>query len=119
MRTNLEKKGAAQAATLGAMIGILTLAVVNWGTELSDSFKNQVHAVGKLFIPGAQGIGPYSGKEAISLAAWLAGWFILHLVLRRRELSSTTVSALFLAGIAAATTLLWPPATHWAVSALK
>ena len=60
-KINLEKNGAAQAAILSLMIGILTLALVNLGTEISEALKNAVHTIGKLWIPGAEGIGPYSG----------------------------------------------------------
>lgn len=117
-KTNLDKKGAAQAALLGAMLGILTLSLVNFGTELSEGFKTAVHNVGKLWIPGAEGIGPYSGKETLSLVVWLVSWFVLHRLLRAREWNNQIVVALFLIGIASATTLLWPPATHWLVHLL-
>jgi hypothetical protein len=115
-KTNLAKDGAAQAALLSAMAGILALALVNLGTEISESFKEKIHGIGKLFIPGAEGIGPYSGKEVMALAAWLASWFVLHLCLRDRELSDRAVVGIFLMGVALATTLLWPPAMHWTLA---
>lgn len=114
-KTNLEKEGAAQAALLGAMLGILTLALVNLGTELSEGFKAAVHNIGRLWIPAAEGIGPYSGKESISLVVWLGSWLLLDRTLRSQEWDHPFVVTLFLAGIAVATTLLWPPVTHWAV----
>ena len=117
-KTNLEKMGAAQAAILAAALGLLTLSLVNLGTEVSEAFKTTVHNTGKLWMPGAQGIGPYSGKETISLAVWLGSWFFLYRILRAKEWNPQTVLILFLAGIAAATTLLWPPVTHWAVHSL-
>lgn len=117
-KTNLEKMGAAQAAILAAMLGLLTLSLVNLGTELSKAFETAVHNTGKLWMPGAQGIGPYSGKETISLVVWLGSWFFLHRTLRTREWDAKAVLAIFLIGIAVATTLLWPPVTHWAVHSL-
>ena len=108
-RTDLEKKGAGQAAFLSAMLGVLTLALVNLGTEGSAAFKSLVHSIGKLWMPGAEGIGPYSGKETISLAVWLLSWLVLHRVLRGNELNHKFAVSLFLVGIALATTLLWPP----------
>lgn len=118
-KTDLNQKGAAQAALFSVALGVLTLALVNLGTEFSESFKATVHQIGKLWMPGAQGIGPYSGKETLSLLVWLASWFLLHRVLRQREWNPPLVTSLFLAGIAVATTLLWPPVTHEVVHILK
>ena len=106
---NLEKKGAAQAAFLSAMFGCLTLALVNVGTEMSEAFKDWVHWVGKLWIPGAQGIGPYSGKETFMLVGWFLSWLVLYRLLRNREWNNALVLAIFLVGIGVATTLIWPP----------
>lgn len=108
-KADVEKSGMAQAALLGAMFGVLTLAVVNAGTEVSDAFKAGVHEIGKLWMPGAEGIGPYSGKESLALVVWLASWLLLHRLLRAREWNHRIVLAVFLLGIAVATTLLWPP----------
>lgn len=111
-KTDLEKNGAAQAAMLAAAFGVLTLAAVNVGTEVSEVFKTRVHDVGKALVPGAEGIGPYSGKEAISLAVWLLSWWALHRFFRAKELPAATFMALFLILVALATTLVWPPVTH-------
>jgi len=108
-KTDLEKMGVAQAAFLSAMLGVLTLALVNLGTQGSAAFKSLVHSIGKLWMPGAEGIGPYSGKETISLIVWLLSWLILHRMLRGKQLDHKIAISLFLAGIAVATTLLWPP----------
>ena len=108
-RKNENSDGAAQAAVLAVMIGVLTLAFVNLGTEVSDGFKEMVHGVGKLWMPGAQGIGPYSGKETLSLLAWLISWGLLHSFLRKRELNHRRALVIFLIGMALATTLIWPP----------
>lgn len=109
MKTNLEKYGAAQAAMLSVMIGVLTLALINLGTVVSANFKTSVHNIGKAWMPGAEGIGPYSGKQTIALLAWLLSWWILHWLLRKKEWNPPTVTVIFLIGIALATTLLWPP----------
>jgi hypothetical protein len=103
------KGGAAQAAMLSAMLGCLTLAVVNLGTEMSDGFKTFVHQIGKLWMPGAEGIGTYSGKETLMLSVWILSWLILGKILRNREWNMNVVWILFLLGIGVATTLLWPP----------
>jgi hypothetical protein len=108
-KIDLKKIGAAQAALLSSMLGILALALVNLGTEISKAFQTRVHNLGMLWMPGAEGIGPYSGKETISLVVWLASWFLLHRLLRAKEWNHQAVIAFFLMGIACATTLLWPP----------
>ena len=101
--------GAAVAALYGAMIGMLTLGVVNVLTQASKAFNAWVHGVGKLWMPGAAGIGPYSGKETLSLVAWLGAWAILHYTLRAKELKMSTALIVFLVGVGVATTLIWPP----------
>ena len=117
--SDLEKLGAAQAAILAAMLGTLSLAVVHLGTEMSAGFKKLVESLGKAWMPGAEGIGPYAGKETVMAVVWLTSWYLLHLWLRKKEWNQNVVFTAFLAGLALATTLLWPPVTHWAVHLLK
>ena len=105
--------GAAIAAYLSAMIGLLTLGAVVLACEASKALTDQVYAIGKLWMPGAEGIGPYSGKETLSLAAWLLSWASLHHLLRRKELNGGLWLTVFLAGVGVATTLVWPPAWHF------
>lgn len=101
--------GAAVAALMAAMLGMLALAVVNAFTAASKPFNTWVHDVGKLWMPGAAGIGPYSGKETISLLVWLGAWVLLHYALRGREMRLSTWLVVFLVGVGVATTLIWPP----------
>ena len=107
--------GEAVAALLAAGIGMLALALVNQIAELSDPFAAWLHGIGKLWMPGAPGIGPYSGKETVSVLAWLVSWAILHPALRTRELSVSRWLVVFLVMVAVATTFIWPPVyTHFA-----
>ncbi len=101
--------GAAVAAIISAVLGMITLAVVNWGTAASKAFNEWVHGIGKLWMPGAEGIGPYSGKETLSLVVWIGSWIVLHVALRNRELNLSRWLIIFLVGVGVATTLLWPP----------
>jgi hypothetical protein len=101
--------GIAVAALMSVVIGVVTLAVVNIFTTASPAFNAWVHSIGKLWMPGAQGIGPYSGKETLSAIAWLASWLILHYALRRREMNLSRWVIGFLVGVGLATTLIWPP----------
>ncbi len=105
--------GAAIAAYLSAMIGLLVLSLSALLSEISEPMKNWIHEVGKLWILGAEGIGPYSGKETLGLVGWLFSWLILNKVLRKKELSGGFWLVIFLVGIGIATTLIWPPI--WAI----
>jgi hypothetical protein len=107
--TRHRENGAAVAAILSAVLGLCTLAMVNLGTQASKAFNAWVHGVGKLWMPGAEGIGPYSGKETLSLAVWVGSWILLHLALRHRHPNLGRWLVVFLVGIGIATTLLWPP----------
>jgi hypothetical protein len=111
--------GAAVAAFISASLGILALAVSHLLCEVSDPIKGSVHALGKLWIPGAEGIGPYSGKETIQLLVWLPSWLVLHLLLRKKNVSVWWSGLVFLMIIGVATTLLWPPVTHVVAEAIK
>ena len=107
--TRVIPSGIAIAALMASMLGLLALAVVNVLTAASKGFSTWVHGVGKLWMPGAEGIGPYSGKETISLVVWLGTWVVLHYALRERELKLSTWLIAFLVGVGVATTLIWPP----------
>lgn len=112
MKASERPTGIASAAILAAALGLLALAVSHLLAEYSDAGKNWVHGWGRAWMPGAQGIGPYSGKETLTLIAWLGSWILLHLWLRRKNASLIFTGALFLMGVGLATTLLWPPVTE-------
>jgi hypothetical protein len=113
--TSSMPSGIAVAALMASMFGMLALAVVNVFTEASKGFNTWVHSVGKLWMPGAAGIGPYSGKETIALVVWLGSWIVLHHTLRGRELRLSTWLIVFLVGVGVATTLIWPPVIEYLV----
>ena len=101
--------GVAVAALLAAMLGMLALAAVNQATQISPPFNTWVHGVGKLWMPGAERIGPYSGKQTLAAVAWIGSWVLLHLVLGRREMAVSRWLIVFLVGAGIATTWIWPP----------
>ncbi|MBI2026416.1 MAG: hypothetical protein HYS98_01170 [Deltaproteobacteria bacterium] len=107
--------GSAQAAILAAMIACLTLALVNLTTEISTQFKDFAFSIGRLWMPGAEGIGPYSGKETISFLVWILSWLVLSRLFKKRSRSPLVVISIFLVGIGVATTLLWPPVFNFIV----
>lgn len=104
--------GPATAALLSSGLGVVALGVSQVLSEASEPFKQAMQALGNLWIPGAPGIGPYSGKETVALLTWILSWLLLHLWLRRRNVNvwGTGVVTLLLIGVA--TTILWPPVTH-------
>jgi hypothetical protein len=104
-----QASGPAVAAILSAVLGMITLALVNLGTQASQAFNAWVHGIGKLWMPAAEGIGPYSGKQTLSAAVWIGTWIVLHLALRGRDLNLGRWLIVFLVGVGIATTLLWPP----------
>lgn len=116
-RANEIPPGYAISAYLSVMIGLLTMAVVNFFAEASEAFKTFVHQAGKAWMPGAQGIGPYSGKETFGLLAWLVSWAVLHYAFGKRLQNDAVWLTVFLAGIGLATTLFWPPVIHWLLKA--
>ncbi|HEY3230353.1 MAG TPA: hypothetical protein VGJ87_14120 [Roseiflexaceae bacterium] len=107
--------GPAIAAMYAALLGLLTMAIVNVIMEASAPFKDAVFGIGKAWMPGAAGIGPYSGKETILLVVWLGAWVILHYALRKRDLPLKPWAIGFLIGIGVATTLFWPPIIEFLV----
>lgn len=104
--------GPAVAAYTSSMLGVLTLSFVNLGTEASTNFKDLVDHVGKLWMPGAAGIGPYSGKETLGLIMWVGSWLLLHRLWHRRELNEPKWLLIFCMGMGLATLFLWPPVIH-------
>jgi len=106
-----EANGPLVAAMLAIVTGLLVMAFVNIGTDMSAGFKDTVHGIGKAWIPNAQGIGPYSGKETLMLLGWLGSWPLYHLLLRRRELNLKVWFLVFVVGVAVAALLVWPPVT--------
>ena len=104
--------GPAAAALLSVGLGLLALGLSQVLSEASMRVKDAMQAVGNAWMPGAQGIGPYSGKETLALLVWLISWAVLHALLRRREVSVVLAAAVALVLVGIATTILWPPVTH-------
>lgn len=104
--------GPAAASLLAVGLGLLALGVSQVLSEASVSFKGAMQTLGNLWIPGAAGIGPYSGKETVALLTWLLSWAALHLLLRKREVKLVIAGAATFLLIGFATTILWPPVTE-------
>jgi hypothetical protein len=104
--------GPAVAALLSIGIGALLMAIVVGISDANKAFESDVvHALGRLWVPGAAGIGPYSGKFTVFLLGWLLSWGGLHLALRRREPDLARWSLVSFVLIGLAILLVWPPIT--------
>jgi hypothetical protein len=105
--------GADMAAILAAAFAVFALGVVVLATELNKGLQDAVFAIGKAWMPHADRIGPYSGKETVTLVLWMGSWLGLHLALRRRSLDPRPWFAVALALVLAGVILVWPPVWHW------
>ena len=104
--------GPAAAALLAAGLGLFGLALSHVFSEASEAFKHVMQTLGNAWIPGAQGIGPYAGKETVGVLVWLISWAFLHVLLKKRQISMIAAGVVTLVLIGTATTLLWPPVIH-------
>ena len=105
--------GAAVAALLSIGIGAMAMAIVVGFSDASAAFNSGfVHSVGKAWVPGAQGIGPYSGKFTFFLVGWLLSWAVGHVALRNRDVDLGKWAIVSFALISLAILLVWPPITH-------
>ena len=104
--------GPAAAALISVGLGLLSLGVFHVLSEASTRVKDAMQVLGNAWIPGAQGIGPYSGKETAALLVWLISWAALHALWRRRDASVVLAGTVALVLVGVATTILWPPVTH-------
>ena len=109
--TERKPTGSAVAAFLSAMIGLLTLGIANIGDE-AKVLTSWLLQIGKLWIPNAQGIGPYSGKETLLLLGWLLSWVVLHIMLRKRDVKLAIPVGIFIMGMAFATLFIYTPFIH-------
>jgi hypothetical protein len=102
--------GAAAAACLAGVVGMLAQGVVVMLTYNSEPMKQLMMKLGVVLpVVGPGANGPYAGHETVFLFSWLLSWVVLHYALRRRNFTGSGWLLLTLGGIAAASLLLWPP----------
>lgn len=94
---------------ISAMIAVLSLGISNIVASLSDEAKIFIHLLGKAWIPGAQAIGPYSGKETIMLLGWGISWLVLYFSIRNKRVNLSVCTIIFMTGVGIATLLVWNP----------
>ena len=108
----IRPNGPAAAAMLAAVVGLLSMAVGHVLATALQPFEAALLAAGRVFFPGGDTTGGYSGKELVALVVWLGGWALLHRRLRQRQVGLTGVTAMVLLALLAATLLVWPPITR-------
>jgi hypothetical protein len=111
--------GPAAAAVLAAGVGLLSMAVAHLIAAAYQPFEAALLVVGRLFFPGGDTVGGYSGNELVALIVWLGGWLLLHRRLRQRQVGLTGVAAALLLCLLVATLLLWPPFTRLLVRLVR
>ncbi len=111
--------GPAAAAVLAAGVGLLSMAVAHLIAAAYQPFEAALLVVGRLFFPGGDAVGGYSGNELVGLVVWLGGWALLHWRLRQRQVGLTGVTAILLVCLLVATLLFWPPFTRLLVRLVR
>lgn len=104
-----KKNGSAAAAMIASMVAILSLGIANLISVMSKDVKLIIHEIGKAWIPGAESIGPYSGKETIMLLGWGMSWIILYFALRNHDVRLSLYTIIFIIGVGIATLFVWNP----------
>ena len=110
-----EHSGPAAAAILSATFSCFFLMVNQHLTMVSEAWKNWVWTLGA-WIPGSHNpdplygqIGPYAGKETLLIISWLGSWFILHQIMKNRQVKPRTIFFWMLTFLIAATVMNWHP----------
>jgi hypothetical protein len=105
--------GPAAAVLLSIGIGALAMAIVVGFADANKAFNDGfVHSVGKAWVPGAQGIGPYSGKFTFFFVGWLLSWAVGHVALKNKDVDLGKWAIVSFALISLGILLVWPPITH-------
>ena len=92
-------------AFLASSFGVLALAIVNFITDLTGGNPGPV---GKA-ITLHPGIGPYSGKQTISIAVWLISWLVLYKIFADKDIDEQKLFWLTFFIYILATLLIFPP----------
>ncbi|WP_426451853.1 hypothetical protein ACP26L_07045 [Paenibacillus sp. S-38] len=106
------KNGEAVAAMLAVLLGMAVLTAAHWWSSGDPASANPRLLKLASWVPGGLRIGPYAGKEAAALAAWLGSWPMLFLLLRRYDPPLKTWAYGFAAVFVLLLLLLWPPVYH-------
>jgi hypothetical protein len=115
MQDQTKPNGPVAAAFLAAGVGSLVIGISVVLNEASETIKNAIGVDVNAFLRFDQnfglgsGVGPLSGKVALSVIAFAVSWIVFHLWLRGREVNfrSYFIASLVLVGLGFA--LTFPP----------
>jgi hypothetical protein len=77
--------GPAAAAMIAAGFGIFVLGLLTTLAEISEATREFLAS----FEMG-RSVGPLAGKTTLAVAAWLAGWVVLHWAWRKQDVALST-----------------------------
>jgi hypothetical protein len=92
-------------AFLASAFGVLAMAIINFITDITGGNPGPV---GKS-ITLHSGIGPYSGKQTISIVVWIIAWLILSKLLVNKDVDEQKIFRCTIIIYALATLLIFPP----------
>lgn len=106
--------GPDMAAVLAACIAVFALGAVQVWVVLDEGGGNKqlMQDIGNAWMPHAEHIGPYSGKETVMALAWIVSWAGLHLALRHRHVDPRPWFGVGLLLILLGVLGVWPPVWH-------
>ncbi|HVJ49861.1 hypothetical protein [Desulfitobacterium sp.] len=92
-------------AFLAAGLGLLTVSILNLLQSLTGGAKGSVGT----FLTLHQGIGPYSGKQVLSILVWVIAWVVLNKSLANKDLEPAKIMRWSYILIVVAGLLVFPP----------
>jgi hypothetical protein len=104
--------GRACAIVFSSWCALYTLIGLQWWSVIQPLEANRVFAQMGKWVPYGWAIGPYAGKEVITLIVWVVAQGILTLLLKKRTFSVAVLlrSSIYL--FMGFLLLLWPPFYH-------
>jgi len=99
--------GPVVASFLAAGIGALTMGITVVLNEVSPDISNFLKFDSNFGL--GSGVGPLSGKAALSIIAFFASWLVLGLILRGREVKFGPAFTIALILVAGGFLLTFPP----------
>lgn len=92
-------------AFLSGGIGLLVMSLSHVAADLTGGPPGPVGKALQLHA----GIGPYSGKQALGVVAWLISWYLLQQLFIKKEIDPNKIMCWTYGLYALATLLIFPP----------
>jgi hypothetical protein len=108
--------GPVAAAFIAAGIGSLVMGILVVAADVSKPINDFLKFDASFGL--GKGVGPLSGKVALTVIAFVVSWVILHVALRGKEVNFTRALAIALALVFAGFALTFPPVFEPIVHAL-